>query len=116
MKLVACDKRRLKRAEAQQVIRVIDEFRDIEVGRIVNLHEEGFMIIGAGDVSENCIYQLTLILSTPVDSQGTIRAGAECLWVKETSDDDRIWAGFHIMDISEKDVEVINRLQDCIDK
>lgn len=110
------DSRRLQRAEASQEILVMDILRDIEVGRIVNLHEEGFMVIGGDVVKENCLYQMKLVFSEPIDGVNAINVGAECLWVRETAGEDLNWAGFHIMDISAEDMSLISLLKNTIDE
>lgn len=109
------ESRRLKRAPILQVITVRDVMRDVEVGRIVNLHEEGFMIIGDATVKENCLYQMRFLLSEAVDGIVEIDVGAECLWIRETAGDDRNWAGFHIMDLASTDIAIITKLQQQID-
>jgi len=109
------ESRRLKRAAVQQVILVRDSLRDIEVGRIVNIHEEGFMLIGGDSVKENCLYQMKFLLSTPVGGVSELDIGAECLWVRETVGDDRYWAGFHILDIAPDDVGKITLMKQQFD-
>ncbi len=115
MKPADGENRRLARAEVQQVITVRDSLRDIEVGRIVNLHEEGFMLIGGDSVKENCLYQMQFVLTEPVDGRSELSIGAECLWVRETVGDDRNWAGFHILDMAPADVGIISKLKEQID-
>lgn len=109
------ESRRLKRSEAQQVVLVRDVFRDLDVGRIVNLHEEGFMIICGDQVKENGLYQMQLVFAEAVDGCTQISVGAECLWIKETVGDERFWAGFHIMDIASEDVAILTKLKSQVD-
>ncbi|TVZ40023.1 hypothetical protein P886_4440 [Alteromonadaceae bacterium 2753L.S.0a.02] len=110
------ESRKLARAEVQQVILVRDAMRDVEIGRIVNLHEEGFMVIGGNEVRENCLYQLKFELTDPVDGINLLDIGAECLWVRETAGEDRNWSGFHILDIAADDVAIISKLKKQIDQ
>lgn len=116
MKPVEGESRRLTRASILQIIMVRDVMRDMEVGRIVNLHEEGFMIIGGTTVKENCLYQMRFLLSEPVDGVSEIDVGAECLWIRETADDDRNWAGFHIIDLASANIAIITKLKQQIDR
>lgn len=77
------------------------------LGNVANVHEEGFMLIGNHvPVSEGGIYLLAFQFSSPVLKKDKITLGAECLWVRETSDD-QYWAGFQIIDISESDKKII---------
>ncbi len=104
------ESRRRERKEVDQPIAVKDALLDAEVGQVVNIHEEGFMLIGSGKIRENCLYQLSMHLSKEVDSRSNISVGAECLWLKETDSGTQYWAGFHIIDISENDRDVITKL------
>ncbi|WP_188149917.1 hypothetical protein [Teredinibacter waterburyi] len=108
------DSRRLPRVAVQQIVVVFDAMLDQELGRIVNLNQEGFMLIG-DSVKENCLYQLNFFLSEPIGDVSTLSIGAECLWVRETVGDDRNWAGFHILDIADADLKVIDELISQID-
>lgn len=99
--------RRRERKAVEQLIEVKDVLLDSDVGRVVNLHEEGFMLIGDGQIRENCLYQLNMALTEPVAETESISVGAECLWMKETDSGTQYWAGFQIIDISENDRDVI---------
>ncbi len=102
--------RRRERKEVDQYIAVKDALLDSDIGRVVNLHEDGFMIIGDGQIRENCLYQLSMNLSKTVDSCDHLSVGAECLWLKETDSGTQYWAGFHIIDISDQDRQLIAKL------
>ncbi|WP_045858117.1 hypothetical protein [Teredinibacter purpureus] len=115
MKPAEDEHRGLKRAPVHQVILVRDVLHDVEVGRVVNLHEEGFMILGGDEVKENCLYQLQFTLSSEIDGVTCMNIGAECLWIRETVGDTRNWAGFHIVDIAGPDVDIISKLKNQID-
>ncbi len=101
------DNRRKTRLKVEQLITVKDALLDSPVGQIVNLNEYGFMLIGGGDIREECLYQLEFLFATPVDNASHIAVGAECLWLKETDGCDQYWAGFHIIDISDSDRHVL---------
>lgn len=104
------DKRRIARKEIQQAVTVTDLIRNIEIGRLANLHHEGFMIIGGHEVRENCLYQLAFDLNYGDDQVQRIMLGAECLWVSDTGSDEQCWAGFNIIDIAEADLKIISSL------
>ncbi len=104
------EKRCLARREIDRHIVVKDALLDAEVGRVVNINEKGFMLIGSGQIRENCLYQLCLHLDEPVGPSEYISVGAECLWVKETDSGTQYWAGFNIIDVSEQDYAIIKSL------
>lgn len=101
------DKRRLERVDVSGAVRVIDTMRDSELGKLVNLHQEGFLLLSNEDIKEGSLYQLKFLFSEPVGEITEISIGAECLWQSETGTGVQFWAGFHIMDISESGVGII---------
>lgn len=105
------DSRKIARSHIQQVILVRDVYRDVEIGRVVNLHEEGFMLIGGPNIRENCVYQLKLELTDAVDGVNILDVGGECLWVREAAGEDRVWAGFHIVDVAAEDLTILKQLK-----
>jgi c-di-GMP-binding flagellar brake protein YcgR len=81
-----------------------------DFGRLVNISEEGLMILTSEPVSENSIFQLSLALCNKEDDGDPIEIGVECLWCKQGNNEGQFWAGFYIIDISEQDQERIRRL------
>jgi len=104
------EQRRKARKEIEQHISVKDSILDLEVGRVVNMNEDGFMLIGSGQIRENCLYQLSMSLSEPLAGAASLSLGAECLWIRETDSGSQYWAGFHIIDISEADKKLVAKL------
>lgn len=102
--------RRRERKLLERSIEVKDALLDSDVGRVVNLHEDGFMIIGDGKIRADCLYQFVMCFSEEVEGKMQISVGAECLWLKETDSCTQYWAGFHIIDISEQDRALIAKI------
>lgn len=106
------EKRRKTRAEVDQTIEVKNTLLDVPIGRVVNVSEDGFMLIGQGEIKENCLYQLSFSFTQAVNNVYHLSLGAECLWVNETDAGEQYWAGFQVIDISESDMEVFAKLAD----
>ena len=104
------NRRRIERKDIQVPVVVSDVIRNLDIGRIVNIHQEGFMIIGDQEVRENCLYQLAFNLDYGKGKIHRMMVGAECLWISETSGDIQIWAGFQIIDIAEDDAKLLSTL------
>lgn len=104
------EKRRQERKDLDPFIRVHNAIDGSELGKIVNLSEDGFMIITSTEVKEACLYQIVLVLNERVHEVEEIPVGAECLWVNEMDIGDQHWAGFHIMDVSDENLELIKLL------
>ena len=100
------------RSEVSEVIRVIDTQTGEAIGQLVNISEEGFMLLGAQPISENSIFQLSLESDSTADDAAPILIGAENLWCHSSSDQTQFWAGFYIIDISDEDHERIRHLTD----
>ena len=104
------NQRRLRRCVVQQTINVVDVVTDHVLGRLVNIHGEGLMIVGARPVIVDPLYQLSLQLSVPISGQSQIAVGGDCLWARVDEDGSQHWAGFHIIDISTQGLELIDAL------
>lgn len=102
--------RHMDRYKVNQHVLVVNSLCNQLLGNIVNIHEEGFMLIGNSvSISDRRIYQLMFQFSSPVLEKNKIALGAECLWVRETSGE-QYWAGFQIIDISTDDKKAIASL------
>jgi len=100
------------RTEVSEVIRVIDTQTGKTIGQLVNISEEGFMLLGSQRISENSIFQLSLESESAAQGISPILIGAENLWCHSTSDKTQHWAGFYIIDISDEDQERVRHLTD----
>lgn len=102
--------RRHSRVEVSEVIRVVDRQTDMYIGRLVNISEEGFMLLGSQFVSENNILQLSLEFASGENSTSPILIGVESLWCHSSNDQTQYWTGFYIIDISDEDLERVRHL------
>jgi len=98
------------RVEVSEVIRVIDRQTGSELGRLVNISEEGFMLLGSQPVSEDSILQLSLKFASGTNAASPILIGAESLWCHASNDQTQYWAGFYIIDISDEDLVRVRHL------
>lgn len=107
------DARRRERKDVVVEIHVSDVVLGTAFGRLVNISEDGFMIIGRADVRVDHLYQLALNSETsdlPTSQDIHISVGAECLWLKETDSGSQHWAGFRFIDVSDDDREKLKAL------
>ena len=106
------DSRGQNRIEVSEVIRVIDRQTGTTLGQLVNVSEDGLMILSTGPVEENCIFQLSLEFSEDSDNaaEGPLSIGVESLWVNSSGDQSQHWVGFYIIDISDTDLHRIRLL------
>lgn len=104
------DHRRKIRSDVEPLIQVKDSLSGLGIGALVNLNDEGFMLMGKGVVKEGCIYQFDFHFPEPNLYAKKMTLGAECLWFKPSVDGELGWAGFHIIDLSDRDQEVIKQI------
>ena len=93
-----------------QVIDVYDNTRDKYLGRVVNIHAHGLMVMGDQPFEEDCLYKLDLHLSQPVEGHNSIHIGVDCLWARNAEDNGKHWAGFSIIDASPQTLADIEAL------
>ena len=98
------------RVEVSEVIRAVDRQTGTDLGRLVNISEEGFMLLGSQPVSEDSILQLSLEFESGPNAASPILIGVESLWCHSSSDQKQYWAGFYIIDISDEDLERVRHL------
>ncbi len=98
------------RADVSEVIRVLDRQTGTDLGRLVNISEEGFMLLGSQPVSENSVLQLSLEFESGENNTSPILIGVESLWCHSSNDQTQYWTGFYIIDISDEDLERVRHL------
>ncbi|MCP4234856.1 MAG: PilZ domain-containing protein [Aestuariibacter sp.] len=109
---MAPDNRKSPRIDIDQPIQVIDATQNSVVGNLVNLSSSGLMVLTTHEVPISHVFQLEMHLYFSDNSEKQIKFGAESLWAQETSTPEHSWVGFHIIDISSEDFEVLNRMID----
>lgn len=102
--------RKRERSGVTQSIDVYDSLHDVYLGRVVNIHSEGLMLIGDQPFQEDCLYRLDLHLNEPVNGSNSLQLGVDCLWARNAEDNGKHWAGFSIIDASPQVMEVIELL------
>ena len=106
------DNRGQQRIEVSEVIKVVDRQTGKTVGQLVNISEDGLMLLSSEPIPENSIFQLSLEFAANSASaaDGPVMIGVESLWSNSSSDQSQHWVGFYIIDISEQDLEHIRKL------
>lgn len=104
------DMRKKERANVTGVVRIIDKPSGRDIGQLVNISEEGIMILGTRPIAENSIMQLALVFDCESGSTPDINIGVESLWSHSSTENSNHWTGFYIIDISEQDQERIRNM------
>ncbi|MCW8880703.1 MAG: PilZ domain-containing protein [Sedimenticola sp.] len=104
------DKRSQPRKVCDTRIDILDAESDQVIGNLVNISMSGFMMITNQSLPENYVFQFKIAFETEQAGAHVIQVGAESLWVQEVEGSAQRWMGFHIIDISESDLEIIAAL------
>lgn len=107
---VSDNRRKLERREVEISVVAQNGVNDEPLGKLVNIHSEGLMIMSEGPLDTESIYQLELVLASPINDQTTIPVVADCLWQSPASTDGSYWVGFKIVEVSNKSLELIEQL------
>lgn len=102
--------RELERHNIHGDVDVYDSLRDLYIGRLVNIHAQGLMVVSDIALEEDRIYTLDLHLPEPVNEQLTIQLGVDCLWARDADLSGKRWMGFSIIDVSPQSSESIRAL------
>lgn len=93
--------RRLKRHHVSGVVEVYNSNTEQHLGRLVNIHHEGLMVMGTGGFSADHVYQLELVLPEPIEGIAHLHVGVDCLWSKVVDVSGTYWSGCQVIDLSD---------------
>lgn len=107
-------KRRLTRHSISGFVEVYDCNGQQSLGRLVNIHREGLMLISDNLMSVEKIYQCELIFPEMIAGCDRIHLGIDCLWVREAETEASHWAGCRIIDASDDALMAIEALVELL--
>ncbi len=102
------NRRRIERRNLDVHVNIVDMQTDNQVGALVNIHQEGMMVVGPTRLEVDRVYQLQLQPTGEASSVGDIQLGVDCVW--STGDDSSCWAGCRIIDCSPEALQQIEAL------
>jgi hypothetical protein len=91
-------------------IDVYDALRDVYLGRLVNIHTQGLMLVGDVPLEEDRLYELDLHLPSESANKQVVRIGVDCLWTRAADQNGKHWTGFSIIDSTPHAAEEIHKL------
>jgi hypothetical protein len=102
--------RALHRHTVSNDVDVYDSLRDIYLGRLVNIHAQGLMLVGDVPLEEDRLYELDMHIPDVGDLRKVVRIGVDCLWTRAADQNGKHWTGFNIIDSTPQAAEIINEL------
>jgi len=106
----SADKRRQKRHALATSIDIYERAGDTKLGRLVNLHSEGLMIIGSYPFEAGKEYEVELRLPHFVELPPVIPLEVDCLWARNEDENKTFWAGCQIITTRDSDISRLNQL------
>jgi len=105
------ERRKYPRIHIHGAVPVLDLDRNLVMGQLVDLSEDGMMTLcpESVDIQVNRLYQVQI--DVPAASPATVLAFAvECLWREPGHEAATHWAGFKIIDIARDDAATLRQL------
>lgn len=89
---------------------VYDSLRDIYLGRLVNIHTKGLMLVGDVPLEEDRLYELDMHIPDANNNKQVLRVGVDCLWTRAADQNGKHWTGFSIIDSTPQATDEIRKL------
>ncbi|HOX70520.1 MAG: PilZ domain-containing protein [Dokdonella sp.] len=99
--------RRSPRKSAFVTIPVTNKMTGQIIGRIGNLSADGMLLVCDENIAEGALFQLGFELVNGHGHPQTIEVGVQEMWAENANVPGQYWAGFHFIDISDRDLETI---------
>ena len=77
---------------------------------LVDVHLEGFLMMGELSFRPERLYQVALLAHAPDHQLEVIPMGIDCLWTRAMGQQDRVWAGCQIIDLAPQAGEQLAQL------
>jgi len=100
------EQRRSKRKPPDQPIEVTNAMTGHVIGRIGNLSCDGLMLVATEPMRDDALYQFTFSLPDAGGEKNALEVGVHEQW-SEPGAAGQHWGGFRIIDISERDAELL---------
>lgn len=106
------DKRKLKRRYLLYYMRIYDALSRQQIGNLVDITQQGVMIVGEHPVPVGQIARLRMELTNEVAEKAYMEFSALSKWCEPDVTPDRFNTGFEIRDLSPEDAEIIQRINE----
>ena len=113
-----------QRRELSAPIPVVDAVSGESMGALINITVEGLMLMCNQEVDTQQLYQIRLCLpnntvtnettatieDSDIPSDLEIEMSVDCLWCRAEESQQRHWAGFQIVDATQRSIKLIEKL------
>jgi hypothetical protein len=102
--------RKHPRFDLKQPLRVVDTLSGDDMGMLVNVSQEGMMLLGDKPIVSDGVYQVSIPLKSIPKEDISLSIGVECLWTNDADIEGKNWSGFRIIDISAHEQSMLNHM------
>ncbi|MEZ5530422.1 MAG: hypothetical protein R3E57_10935 [Porticoccaceae bacterium] len=106
------DRRRLPRHQLDLQVELVEIPSGNSLGLLVNIHTEGLLMMGEMSLQPDHLYQVQLRPLSHTDILSPVNLVMDCLWTRAMGQQDRLWAGCQIVDLSLEDMRNLAALID----
>ncbi len=106
------ERRKNSRVKSPQLLPVLDANSGEQLGLLGDLSLGGLLMITTNELLIDAIYHLQILLPQPAGASNKIEFSAEVAWSESMEENGACWTGFHIIDISDYEIERIGQLID----
>ncbi len=107
-------RRKHYRHSLRNSVSVAEQGSESPLGLVVNLSQEGIMLVNHKPLQPDCLYQIRLNINAGVIDNGPecqIDMGIDCLWSSPAEGKASMyWSGCQIIDIADDDFELMQKL------
>ena len=101
------EQRRKQRIVIPEHPEIMDAHTAEVIGQLVNLSADGLMMVSSHCVERGRVCQIRIPLIRGGKAMEIV-VGAESLWCEDANGSGSYWTGFHIIDISPEDRQILN--------
>lgn len=104
------ERRKLKRRHLIYYLRVFEQGTNKLMGHLVDLTQEGIMLISEDPIEVNKVYHLRMILPSRMGGKEEWLFDAESRWCKKDVNPDFYDTGFQLLNLKQEGLEIISNL------
>ncbi len=104
---MSAEQRRSHRKYLDHVVQVTNAMTGVVMGRIGNLSIDGMMLIASVPVREDALFQVSFQLPDDSGRSVPLEIGLHEQWTEPANAPGQYWAGFRIIDIAPRELEVL---------
>lgn len=104
------EQRRAVRYQISFYLRIFNKTTNEAIGHVVDMSATGMKILADRPVAVDTEYTLFVDLKTATNFKPEVMFSARCVWVREDPMSGAYNCGFHLVNVTEEQQDIINRL------